>query len=268
MFKSLTLTFVFVLAACCSPNRSKSPVQAVEETSITLTSENVVVLRDSVNIQSVNKVKEELSELSSRHPDQDLYLFLDTPGGSVIEGLGLIDFIRGLPNKVHTITQFSASMGYILVQNLDKRYVLRSGVLMSHRASMSGLSGTLEQIQSTIGFYGRMLDNIDLTCSNRIGIPLDTYKTLIFNDLWLDAQSSVAMNHADTIANVTCDVSLSGVYKQKVATMFGSYEVTFSKCPLFRGYSKAESSEGAYNPMVEEELFKRFVFRKYHLKYD
>jgi ATP-dependent Clp protease protease subunit len=270
VFKILSLSLTLFLAACTTGFSSRSPAEemSVKQEAITLSKDNTVVLKDQVNAQSINKVKSALAALSQQNPQKDLYLFLDTPGGSVIEGLSLVDFVRGLPNKVHTITQFSASMGYVIVQNLNTRYVLRSGILMSHRASMGELSGTQEQIKSTLTFYGRMLDNVDRTCSNRVGISLDDYKELIYNDLWLDAESAVILNHADYIANVTCDQSLQSSHVETINTLFGSYNVTFADCPLYRGFLKVESPTGEYNRNAINELFERFTYRKFYLKYE
>ena len=113
---------------------------SVQAKEILLTDKNTVVLNKSFTGKSVAEVQNKLLELSLKS-GQDLYLFLYSPGGSISAGKQLISFAKALPNKVHTVTQFAASMAYITAQHLDTRYVLPSATMMSHRASIGGLGG-------------------------------------------------------------------------------------------------------------------------------
>lgn len=205
---------------------------------IILNEDNTVILREAINYSTVAKVQVKLFELAKKNPANDLYLFLDSPGGSVAAGGLLIDTINSIPNKVHTISAFSASMAYITVQSLGKRYVLPSAVLMSHRAYIGGLKGTFEQVDSLTDMLKEMVKEHDLTCSKRVGLTYHAYKTLIHDDHWMTAAQAVKTGHADAIAKVVCDKSLQGTYKERQFTLFGAYDVTFSKCPLVRGFVK------------------------------
>lgn len=229
---------------------------------ITLNEENTVILRQGINYASIAKVQVKLFELSKKNPTNDLYLFLDSPGGSVAAGGLLIDTINSIPNKVHTISAFSASMAYITAQSLGKRYVLPSGVLMSHRAYVGGLKGTFEQIDSLTGMLKEMVKEYDIQCADRVGLSYNAYRTLIHDDHWMTARQAVSTGHADAIAKVICDKSLQGSYVERQFSLFGAYDVTFSKCPLVRGYIK-------YKPVrrftTKENLmrFKQVIDKKY-----
>lgn len=206
--------------------------------SIILNEDNTVILREAINYSTVAKAQVKLFELAKKNPANDLYLFLDSPGGSVAAGGLLIDTINSIPNKVHTISAFSASMAYITVQSLGKRYVLPSAVLMSHRAYIGGLKGTFEQVDSLTDMLKEMVKEHDLTCSKRVGLTYHAYKTLIHDDHWMTASQAVKTGHADAVAKVICDKSLQGTYKERQFSLFGAYDVTFSKCPLVRGFIK------------------------------
>jgi len=112
---------------------------------ITLESKNIVVFRGPVTEKSASEVQTKILEMSHRlGKNKVIYLVLNTPGGSVGAGLDLIDFLRAIPQKVHTITLFAASMGFQFAQNMDKRYITPNGTLMSHRARLGGLGGQLD----------------------------------------------------------------------------------------------------------------------------
>ena len=93
------------------------------------------------------------ASLKSGYP---IYLFLNTPGGSIQAGLELIEGLNGINRPIHTVTLFAASMGWQLVQHLGTRYVLKYGVLMSHKArgQFSGeFGGGASQMDARYGLW-------------------------------------------------------------------------------------------------------------------
>jgi ATP-dependent Clp protease protease subunit len=202
---------------------------------IVLTSKNTVVMNESFNGSSVARVQNRLLNLSIKS-GQDLYLFLYSPGGSITAGKQLIAFTKSLPNKVHTITQFAASMAYITAQHLDKRYILPSGTMMSHRASIGGLGGQVPgEANTRLGYIQSIVDEIFTSTASRVGMSHKNYVQLVYDELWLTADKAVEGNHADAVINARCDDSLKGVRYQTVRTLFGNFRVSFSRCPLITG---------------------------------
>ncbi len=202
---------------------------------IVLTSKNTVIMNESFDGASVAKVQNQLLSLSMKS-GQDLYLFLYSPGGSITAGKQLIAFAKSLPNKIHTITQFAASMAYITAQHLDNRYILPSGTMMSHRASIGGLGGQVPgEAKTRLGYIESIVNEIFQSTAVRVGYTYNDYVRLVYDELWLTANSAVAGNHADAVANVRCDDSLKGVRYQTIDTLFGAFKVSFSKCPLITG---------------------------------
>ena len=108
---------------------------------IVLNDKNTISFNQAFTAPYITTKQLEIIQKSAANPDMELYIVLYTPGGSIDAGELFIDTIQALPNKVHTITIFAASMGYNLAQALNTRYILRSGTLMSHRARVSGISG-------------------------------------------------------------------------------------------------------------------------------
>lgn len=219
---------------------------------LVLSNKNTVVLNQAFTFSSVAEVQEKLAKLSATTRD-DLFLVLDTPGGSISAGLALIDFANSLPNKVHTVTLFAASMGYITAQSLGKRYIVPSGTLMSHRAFIGGLSGQVPgEATARIKHVLKMVTEISEDMAKRIGIPYKQYMKEIYNELWLTSREAVKRNHADEVIVAKCDKSLSGTYVKKIRTFFGTYKVTFSKCPLIRGALKVETSNDYIKRFIED----------------
>jgi len=210
------------------------PIKADERKTITLSEDNTVVMSGTFTGQSVAKVQDDLLKLSQKlDEDDEIILVMDSPGGSVIAGMHLIDTVNAIPQKVHTLTIFAASMGYMTVQALGNRYILPSGILMSHRAHIGGLSGQIPgELNTRLSFYEELTSQLDEIASKRVGLNLLDYKKLIHNEFWSGASKAIVKKHADEIVNAKCDKSLMGNYNKRYDTMFGVFYVKFSKCPL------------------------------------
>ena len=114
-----------------------------QQKTIVLNTFNAINFNQPFTMDYVAKKQIEAIEKCGTNLGGDIYLVLYTPGGSISAGQLLFDTLKPLPCNFHTITIFSASMGYQTVQNLGKRYMLPSGTLMSHRASIRGIGGEL-----------------------------------------------------------------------------------------------------------------------------
>ena len=110
---------------------------------ITLTSENTVSLLGPVTRQSIGEVNQELLKVSQQGKEKDpIYLVLYTPGGSVMAGLELMQFMNTLRRPVHVVANYAASMGFHILQSSSVRYVTKYATIMSHRAS-GGFDGDI-----------------------------------------------------------------------------------------------------------------------------
>jgi ATP-dependent protease ClpP protease subunit len=199
---------------------------------------------------------------------QALYIVLDTPGGSVVDGLLFIDALKSLNRPIHTITIFAASMGYQVVQSLGNRYILSSGSLMSHRGAAGGLSGQVPgELNSRLAHLEDILLEMNKIASKRVKLSLEEYQRQILNELWVTGSRAVQKGHADEVVNVQCAPDLiRGTYSDSFSTIFGQVNAKFSKCPLIT--SPISISFGALvknQEAAKQELFKqkRRVFLEY-----
>lgn len=201
---------------------------------LVLSKKNTIVFRDVVTERSTSAAVRKALELSNNLDDSKtpLYLYLDTPGGSIVAGMDLINSLKALPREVKTVSNFAASMGFQIAQNMGERYVTPTGVLMSHRAYM-GLEGqTPGEFESRQKLWEGMLRNMDQTAAERLGMDFDAYRALIKDEFWVSGQEAVDRKAADKVTLVTCDNSLKGTYDETIMTIFGDIKIKWSECPL------------------------------------
>lgn len=210
--------------------------ESVITKTITLESRNTVVFRGPVTGSSVAKAMKQLQAVSrSVSKDTLIYLVLDTPGGSIGDGLDLIDFAKALPQKIVTVTLFAASMGFQIAQNLDTRYIVTNGTLMSHRARVGGMGGQIKgEFESRYKMIRRSVDLLDFIASKRMGLDQKAYESMIVNEYWVYGFDAINDKAADEEVLLQCGESMSGNDVVDFETMFGVVKVTFNGCPLIK----------------------------------
>lgn len=221
-----------------------------EEKSITLTSDNTLVLNGEVSGENVAKLIQEVRELDQQDNsylgklglkdknDKPIYLFLYTPGGSIQSGLELLEALKGVKRPINTVTMFAASMGFQIVQNLGNRYIVGNGILMSHHGygSSEGEFGgkSPSQVQNRMGLWERRLKEMDEQTVKRTNgkQTLETYQSSYDHELWATGKESVNMGYADNTVSVSCDSSLVGTNQKSLNFMGIEILYELDKCPL------------------------------------
>jgi len=113
-----------------------------------LLKERIIFLGSDVNTQVANRICAQLLLLSAEDPDRDVSLYINSPGGSVYDGMAIYDTMQFIPNDVATIALgMAASMGQMLLcaGTGGKRYALPHARIMMHQAS-GGIGGTAADI--------------------------------------------------------------------------------------------------------------------------
>jgi ATP-dependent Clp protease, protease subunit len=167
-----------------------------------------------------------------------IYLFLNSPGGSIQSGLEIIEALKGLGRPVDTVTMFAASMAWQLAQNLDDRLILKNGVLMSHHAAgeMSGSFGGVHpsQMDNRIQLWLDRVRELDQQTVKRTN-GKQTYESYINqydHEMWLTGTKAVDQGYADEIVLVKCDKSLAGTTKHQLNFMGAEISYELDNCPL------------------------------------
>ncbi|HEY4350973.1 MAG TPA: ATP-dependent Clp endopeptidase proteolytic subunit ClpP [Paraburkholderia sp.] len=111
--------------------------------------ERIVFLVGPVNEQSASLIVAQLLFLESENPDKDIAFYINSPGGSVYDGLAVYDTMQFIKPDVSTLcTGFAASMGTFLLAAgaKGKRYALPNARIMIHQPS-GGSQGTASDVE-------------------------------------------------------------------------------------------------------------------------
>lgn len=126
---------------------------------------HVYFFADQVNESSVSRCVDRLTEWHRLSPDCEIEIIFNSPGGSVIPGMALFDYIRLLRRQGHKVTTvalgYAASMAGILLQAGDHRVIGQEAYVLIHEIS-AGAVGKIGEIEDEVKFIkkiqGRVLD--------------------------------------------------------------------------------------------------------------
>lgn len=226
---------------------------------VSLSTSNTVVLRGEINTDSVSKALMELMRIK----ETTVYLFLSSPGGSVPDGLNFIDGMRGLNKKIICVTDFSASMSFVILQACHERVVFNSSVIMQHVPSM-GSRGQYPNFKSFVGLLDRITEQTDRAQARRMGITLESFRALTRNDLWLFGADAVTAKAADRVTVAQCSDEMLEKTISQVINVFGfTLRLTWSACPLITAPLSIDMPNSANgNRRVANELSRLVNFRQ------
>jgi len=128
-----------------------------------------------------------------------VYLVLDSPGGSVVDGAKLINYVKYSDVTIDTVCDgMCASMAFHIHQVGKKRLMTNKSILMAHPAS-SGMQGTLEQMGNLLRTLTLYVDRLDFDVAKRVGIPFDKFKERVATEMWIESQDALSENFCDGI---------------------------------------------------------------------
>jgi len=158
---------------------------------------HVYVFDESVSEGSVKKCINQLTLWARQKPDCEIELQINSPGGSVIDGFALIDFIRDLREKGHEVTTvafgMAASMAGVLLQAGDKRVMGANCLLLIHEASY-GISGDHGDVEDRVEMVKIMHDKILSLFAERSSLnKAQIGRKWRRKDWWLPAE--IALKH-------------------------------------------------------------------------
>lgn len=217
------LSLVFFIHLCCfnSSNITHS------KQDIMLTNENVLVLKGEINNKLASTF---IYDLNKKEKKKDIFVYIDTNGGSVDAGNKIVSEISKY--NLNCIASTAISMGFVILQSCNKRYVTDYSTLMQHQMSY-GIMNEKEKIENYVNYIRQMDNKLTYMQSKKIGIESSKFKKKTFNDWWLFGENSIYENCADELIDVSCSPKLTN---ENYTIENGMYTYTYSKCPLVTDY--------------------------------
>ena len=114
-----------------------------------LLKERIIFLGSDVRNENANAICAQLLLLSAEDPEKDVWLYINSPGGSISAGMAIYDTMNWIPNDVATVAMgLAASMGQFLLSagTKGKRYATPHARVMMHQPS-GGIGGTATDIK-------------------------------------------------------------------------------------------------------------------------
>lgn len=161
----------------------------------------VVVLGNEVTDESADRVVSQLLMLSAFDPDADISLHINSPGGSVMAGLGVYDIIQLIPNDVRTVAVgLAASMAQVVLcaGTPGKRYALANAHVLMHEGS-AGLGGAAADVEIQAAHLVATLDRMRSIVSLHTGQPIERVGVDMGRDRWFDAPAALEYGFVDHI---------------------------------------------------------------------
>ena len=166
-----------------------------------LLNDRIVFLGEQVTSDSANLVIAQLLHLESQDPDKDISLYIDSPGGDVYAGLGILDTMNFIKPDVSTIcVGMAASMGAVLLAAgaKGKRLALPNSMVMIHQPS-SGVQGQQTDIQIVADETKWIRQRINELLSDYTGQSIEKVNEDTERDNYLRAQEACDYGLVDRV---------------------------------------------------------------------
>ncbi len=166
-----------------------------------LLEDRIIFLGEDVNEHTANVVVAQLLHLANEDPTKDIQLYINSPGGSVYDGLAIYDTMKYIKPDVQTIgIGLQASMGAFLLSSgtKGKRYLLPNARVMIHQPS-SGTQGKVTDQEISLREALQLKENLAKMMAKNAGQKLDKVKADMERDYWMSADEAVKYGVADEV---------------------------------------------------------------------
>ena len=195
-----------------SPNVNNLSPNVIEERQLNIAAidvfsrlmmDRIIFMGVPVTDQVANIVQAQLLFLESVDPKRDVQMFINSPGGSVIAGMGMYDTMQYITPDVATIcTGLAASMGSILLTAgaEGKRSILPHARVMIHQPS-GGMQGQFSDMEINYRLISQLRDELYNIYVKHTGQPFEKIEKDSDRDNWMTAQEAVDYGLVDEVLN-------------------------------------------------------------------
>lgn len=168
-----------------------------------LLKDRIIMLSDEVNDATASLVVAQLLFLEAEDPDKDIYLYINSPGGSITSGMAIYDTMNYIKPEVSTICiGMAASMGAFLLAagQKGKRFALPNSEIMIHQP-LGGFKGQATDIDIHARRILKTKETLNEILSERTGQPLDKIKFDVERDYFMSAEEAKEYGLVDEVIN-------------------------------------------------------------------
>lgn len=166
-----------------------------------LLKERIIFLVGQVEDHMANLVVAQMLFLESENPDKDIYLYINSPGGSVTAGLSIYDTMQFIKPDVSTLCiGQAASMGALLLAGGEagKRFALPHARTMIHQP-LGGFQGQASDIEIHAKEILEVRERLNKILAEHTGKPMDVIQQDTDRDFFMNAEDSVSYGLIDEV---------------------------------------------------------------------
>ena len=166
-----------------------------------LLEDRIIFLSEGVNDAVASLVVAQLLYLENRDPNKDIYLYINSPGGSVTAGMAIYDTMNHIKCDVCTIcVGMAASMGAFLLAagTKGKRMALPNSEIMIHQPS-AGTHGQITDMAIHLKRLEVVKERMNRILAENTGKPVDVVTTACERDNFMTAENALAFGLIDKI---------------------------------------------------------------------
>ena len=166
-----------------------------------LLKERIVILSEEVNAVTASLITAQLLFLEAEDPDKDIQFYINSPGGSVTDGMMIYDTMQHIKPDVQTICMgMAASMGAVLLTagTKGKRFILPNAEVMIHQP-LGGAQGQATDILIAADHIKRTKQKLNKILADASGQSLETIEKDVERDNWMTAQEALDYGLIDKV---------------------------------------------------------------------
>jgi ATP-dependent Clp protease protease subunit len=177
-----------------------------------LLKERIIWLGTEVRDENANAICAQMMLLAAESPDKDIYLYINSPGGSITAGMAIYDTMQFIQPDVATVAMgMAASMGQFLLSSgaKGKRYATPHARVMMHQPS-GGIGGTATDVRINAELIMHMKKTLAELTAEQTGQPLEKVLKDSDRDKWFTAPQALEYGFVDHVVASATSVSGGG----------------------------------------------------------
>ncbi|KQZ08490.1 ATP-dependent Clp protease proteolytic subunit [Agromyces fucosus] len=177
-----------------------------------LLKDRIIWLGSEVRDDNANEIAAKLLLLAAEDAKKDIYLYVNSPGGSITAGMAIYDTMQFVPNDIVTVgIGMAASMGQLLLTagTKGKRYITPNARVLLHQPH-GGFGGTASDIQTQAQLILDMKKRLAEITAAQTGKSVEQINADGDRDRWFNAQEALEYGFVDHIRESALDVAGGG----------------------------------------------------------